>query len=435
MPFSPEFRKQLLDAAAALTPDQIASLSREDLAAIEAIRAEDTASAGVSFREFLSSLDFCDLALSPLVAAIADASDGVRPTTIGEAECQQPDGKLVDVRVRAAGARGKGGRAFTLVFAGWTRRASSTTRRASSTIGDLPRDVSARRARRAGLDRLDAHGSKASVCSRRCSRKNWGTHDQHSVVRGVGTRALNPTWDPDGEIEKELREDDPDNAEREIDAKPLTSGSQHFFSLEAIEAAAVNEKRPQRLERDPDALYGAGGDCAFKRNSSALAVVALRDARPSSRPSRSSSRLPGLPLKPEAVVDHFAPVLKDYGVAALTVDAHERADGGARARAPPALGGARRPRRSRATCFARKRCTRASVELPKHPRLARQLRDVVSKPQPGGGHAITSPKKADGSHGDLVSALVNAVWRAVHGAPVSLSALDKYRSKLPRTRV
>ena len=54
------------------------------------------------------------------------------------------------------------------------------------------------------------------------------------------------------------------------------------------------------------------------------------------------------------------------------------------------------------------------VALPPHPRLRQQLRDVVAKPMPGGGTQITSPHRVDGSHGDLVSALVNALWAAAH---------------------
>jgi hypothetical protein len=494
---------------------------RQETAAI----AERTAATGaerLSFRAFLESPDFCDLALSPLVAAIADASDGVRPTTIGEAECQQyfgcsldelpplarryvavqaggrggktsrllapkalhaawtadlptlrpgehavallvsseldlarqalafcrgyveaspvlsaalvgkpktnsltlrrPDGKLVDVRVRAAGARGKGGRAFTLVFAGLDE---------ACFFYDATGVVNDQEIYRAVAQRVVPDGqvwlvstpwlAGVGLLEEKLAR-DWGEHAQTLCVRGVGTRALNPTWDPDGTIEAALREDDPDNAEREIDAVPMAAGSQMFFALEAI-TAAVNEKRPQRLERDPAALYGAGGDCAFKRNSSALAVVALRDARYKLAALEELKPTPGLPLKPSAVVDHFAPVLKDYGVTALTVDAYERADV-ALELARHQLSAAHDPEKVESYIFARKALHEGRVELPKHPRFARQLRDVVSKPQPGGGLSITSPKKADGSHGDLVSAWVLAVWTAGHAQPVRVADPD-----------
>ncbi|HSN24961.1 MAG TPA: hypothetical protein VLT45_01715, partial [Kofleriaceae bacterium] len=62
--------------------------------------------------------------------------------------------------------------------------------------------------------------------------------------------------------------------------------------------------------------------------------------------------------------------------------------------------------------LTRKLLHEGKIEIPDHPRLIRQLKDVVAKPLPGGGIQISSPRKADGSHGDLVSAFVNAVWRA-----------------------
>jgi hypothetical protein len=49
------------------------------------------------------------------------------------------------------------------------------------------------------------------------------------------------------------------------------------------------------------------------------------------------------------------------------------------------------------------------LRLPNHPRLLAQLRAIVCQPLSGGGYRISSPRRA-GAHGDLVSALVNAIW-------------------------
>jgi hypothetical protein len=332
---------------------------------------------------------------------------------------RRPDGKLVDIRVRAAGARGKGGRAFTLVFAGLDE---------ACFFYDATGVVNDQEIFRAVAQRVVPDGQVWLVSTPWLAgvglleeklAHDWGEHAQTLCVRGVGTRALNPTWDPDGTIERALREDDPDNAEREIDARPLVAGSLHFFAVEALEAA-VKEHRPQRLERDPHALYGAGGDCAFKRNSSALAVVAhTADDRFPLAVLEELKPTAGVPLKPSAVVDHFAPVLKDYGGPPLTVDAHERAEV-ALELARHQLAVAHDPPKVDSYVAARKLFHEGKVELPKHPRLLRQLRDVVSKPQPGGGLTITSPRKADGSHGDLVSALVLALWAAARAQPLTV---------------
>ena len=49
------------------------------------------------------------------------------------------------------------------------------------------------------------------------------------------------------------------------------------------------------------------------------------------------------------------------------------------------------------------------IALPDDARLLREVKSVVSKPTTGGGLAISSPCVA-GSHGDLCSALVLAMW-------------------------
>jgi hypothetical protein len=50
--------------------------------------------------------------------------------------------------------------------------------------------------------------------------------------------------------------------------------------------------------------------------------------------------------------------------------------------------------------------------MPKHVRLRAQFNGITSKPAPGGGMSISSPTTPDGAHGDLVSAVVGAAWRA-----------------------
>jgi phage terminase large subunit-like protein len=71
------------------------------------------------------------------------------------------------------------------------------------------------------------------------------------------------------------------------------------------------------------------------------------------------------------------------------------------------------------------------LAMPVHPRLRQQLRDVVAKPMPGGGTQITSPQRPDGSHGDLVSALVNALWAATQ---TTESDTEVFRTKRSRPR-
>jgi hypothetical protein len=45
------------------------------------------------------------------------------------------------------------------------------------------------------------------------------------------------------------------------------------------------------------------------------------------------------------------------------------------------------------------------------PQLQRQLKEVTSRPTPGGGLTISSPHKPGGGHGDLLSGVVLALWQ------------------------
>lgn len=490
---------------------------RTEIAA--ALRAHEQATLDqLTFREFLESPEYCGLALSPMVAAIADASEGLTPTTITDAEClryfgcalaalppkarrivagqaggrggktsrllapkalhaaltvplptlgdnehavallvsselvfarqalgfcvgyvqrspamrgmlvgepgtdsltlRRADGRLVDVRVRAAGAKGKGGRAFTLVFCGMDEAAFFFD--ASGVVNDVE-------TYRACIQRIVPGGQLWMLSTpwvegvgklEEVLGTNWANHERALAFRGVGTRALNPSWDPTGEIEAELRYDDPENAEREIDATPLTAGTHHFLSREAIEAA-FHANLPQILPYRAECCYAAGGDTGFRKNSSALAIVEKvegteDDGRERFRLARLEERkpLPGLPLRPKAIVGEFADLMAGYHVLDLVVDAHELDDvaeallekGASVTMAPP-----------KAVAFVAFRTVlhEGRLELPENPRLRQQLRDVRAKPMPGGGTQITSPQRADGSHGDLVSGLVNAVWKAL----------------------
>lgn len=478
----------------------------------------------LSFRAFLESPDYCGLTLSPMVAAIVDASQGIRPTTIDDATAlryfgctldqlpaiarrvvavlaggrggktsrllapyalyaaltvplptlshgehavslivssevifarqalsfcagyveqspklramlvgapgadsltlRRPNGQLVDVRVRAAGARGKGGRAFTLVAACLDEAcffydASGVVNDQETYRAVIQRIVPGGQLWMVSTPWIEGVGKLEETLS-----GNWGTHLDALAVRGVGTRVLNPTWDPDGTIEAELRKD-PDNHTREIEARALTAGTSHFFSREAIDAA-FRAEQPQRLPFRQGFEYAAGGDTGFKKNSSALAIVekvpGTRDAGERIRLALLEERAPtpGVPLKPQAIAAEFADLMLGYQTRRLVVDAHER-DNVAPSLTAKGCSAASAPMKQAAYVALRAVLHDGRLDLPPNARLRQQLRDVMAKPMPGGGVNITSPVRPDGSHGDLVSALVNAAWGALHraGSPTS----------------
>jgi len=365
------------------------------------------------------ALSFCAgyVATSPVLRSALVGDPGADSITL-----RRPDGHLVDVRVRAAGAKGKGGRAFTLCFAGFDEYCFFYDDSGVVNDREIYRACSPRIVPGGQLWMVSTPWIEGVGVLEEELQSNWGTHDETLAVRGVGTRALNPHWDPTGEIEAKERRTDPDNADREIDAKPLTGGSHHYLSREAIEAA-FRDELPQRLPRVEERRYDVGGDTGFKKNSSAIAVVETIEAE-DAQPARLRLALleerkpsPGLPLQPKAVAREFAALVLAYGAREFVGDVHEIDDvrSAMNETTVEALVAPPPP-----VCFGalRDALHEGRLELPANPRLRAQLRAVLSRPLPGGGVQIVLPKSSDGSHGDLVSALARAVWRATQ-APSS----------------
>lgn len=249
--------------------------------------------------------------------------------------------------------------------------------------------------------------------------RNFGSHENALCVVAA-TRDINPTWDPTGEISADLIANDPDAYEREVLAIPLTAGTLHFFSAEAIKAA-VDKSMPHRLTKIRECTYSAGGDTAFKRNSSALAIVERLKERYRVACIEELKPTQTAPLSPAIVAQSFAKVMESFGCVSLVVDSHER-QAVAEELVKCKMGAMDAPNKVDSYLIARKMLHEGRLVLPDNPRLLMQLRNVMAKPTPGGGMTITSPRSADGSHGDLVSALVNACWLAERNGPVKLAS-------------
>lgn len=236
---------------------------------------------------------------------------------------------------------------------------------------------------------------------------------EHALVCIAGTRALNPTWDPTGEIERDLREQDPDAAAREIDAEPLAGGAGAFLDPAAI-TACVDKDLRLPLPKPAGTRTHFGSDLGFSSDCSAnvgtakvdgkLTVVCIQELRPKK----------GAPLRPKTVIDTFAETIELYGAREFVADVHYRES--AKEHLEPhgiqfvnAPGG--RDGKAEVYLLARKLIHEGRVRLPNHARLLSQLRSVVSRPMPGGGVSIETPRRF-GAHGDIASALVLSLWRA-----------------------
>lgn len=489
---------------------------REDIAAA-LDEHEASTTPPMSFREFLTSPEYCGQRPSPMVAAIVDASEGRRPTTISDEECERyfgcsldelpttprrticgqaggrggktsrllapkalhaawtvplptlmhnehavsliisselafarqalsfctgyveaspvlsralvgrpgkdrltlrrPDGKLVDVRVRAAGARGTGGRSFTLAGAFFDEAAFFYDE--SGVVNDKeiyracsPRVVPGGQLWMLSTPWIDGVGLLESKIA-----ENWGSHDEALCFRRVSTHALNPTFDPDGTIEAEERRDDPENWDREILAIPMVAGTMQFFSREALESM-FDASLPQITPPEPGMDCVAGGDTGFTQNSSALAIVQRLEQNDGESPplfrlNRIEERKPepGLPLIPKDVAHDFADIFVPYGTHEFVTDTHEITEV-SDALAEKGCTAILAPDPHDAFIAARTVIHEGRARAPFNARLRTQLRSVVSKPMPGGGKRIHIPRKKDGSHGDIATAYVRALWMA-----------------------
>lgn len=210
---------------------------------------------------------------------------------------------------------------------------------------------------------------------------------------------------------------DPTNAQREYGAQFLTVGVSLFFDAGAI-AQAASYPRPTELPPMRLDTAAAGADFGFVTDSSALAIAENDGALVhvsavlELRPERLTA------LKPSIVAARFAARTREYGCAGIVADGHYReamrehlaTHDIAFVSAPEGASG-----KLDTYTVVRTLLHEGRVRLPNDPRLLQQLREVTSRPTPGGGLQISSPRKA--GHGDLVSALVLAVYTASKLAP------------------
>lgn len=215
-----------------------------------------------------------------------------------------------------------------------------------------------------------------------------------------------------GLVERE-RLRDPDNAAREFEAEFMAAGSGAFFDPRIIDAA-IDPSRPLSLPHSPGMVASVAVDLAFESDASA-AVAIYRDGSGFTvadllelRPAKGS------PLTPSAVVGAFASFAKARGAFNVASDVHYRQAAIEYLQAAGLgfrdLPGGQSGKVAQYT-IARSLLNDGRVRLPPHPRLIAQLKAIVSKPTPGGGLSISSPRQG-GSHGDIASAFVGALYMA-----------------------
>jgi hypothetical protein len=162
-------------------------------------------------------------------------------------------------------------------------------------------------------------------------------------------------------------------------------------------------------------------DLAFTTNSSTLVVAA--------EPETGSGKFvicdwlelqpqPGAPLKPSEVARVFARCLRSHAIDLVLSDIHYLESLRENLAAfrigvaplPTGLEGKFEMFSSTRTALHESR-----LALPNDRRMLEQLKSVTSRANSGGSFSILQPKRRDGSHGDIASALVGAVWALEYG--------------------
>jgi hypothetical protein len=236
----------------------------------------------------------------------------------------------------------------------------------------------------------------------------WKKRPTDTLVAHAPTLLLHDSELTRGIVAREEARD-PDNAAREYGARFMTSGTTVFFEAATVDAALTYEP----FVVSPGDIVAAGGDFGFRSDSSALVMVAKRGDDLHVFDGAEERPELDVPLKPSRTVAAFANTVAGRCLYVMA-DQHYREaiaehldeHGLIFAPAPTVP----------ADTYVRARMLLRDLRLHIHPlpfreRLVQQMREVQGKPTSGGGMSIVHPRWSKGGHGDIVSALVLAVWQ------------------------
>lgn len=242
----------------------------------------------------------------------------------------------------------------------------------------------------------------------------WSTLDEHHKMFEAGNDEsqevfFGATWDLNPtitEADTHKLERDKVSRDREYGAIPMSSDETKFFAAAFIEAA----RKPKYWATRGDRC--GGGDFAFKRNSSAMVVLDKNEGERLTLLA-AEERVPGVkPLVPSKTITDLVSIAAAHGCQGVACDLHyfesvrEVTDS-----LTLALLSFPNDNEGIAQAYVRARVLLADglLDLSAAPDiLIEQLKETTSKPTVT-GLTITNPIK-EGRHGDIVSALVCAIW-------------------------
>lgn len=362
-----------------------------------------------------------------IVKGIVHRSPTLKASLVGETKTtltiRRPDNKLVRIEVGVANRGGQDARGYTLVFCGMDESSFFRSDDGYTVTDQDLFDAAIQRVVPGGqLWMVSTPWVEGAGILESFIASDWGRHKDALVAARVGTRTLNPTWDPDGSIEAAMRStaSGNDNADREILAIPLQKGSKAFFDPALIKAA-----RLRLTPSKPVAEKGAGIDLGHTKDASALAIAqrhidgyfsvidlleikSSADQRPTDTYKLFAQRLKRNAITSVMADSHYKETLKEV----LSDNRVSFMD------APP-------PDQvyiATRTLLQEGRLNLGSLSIQQQEELEDQLVTIMSKPMDGGKLKISAPRRklsdimdgkaSGGSHADTVSALVLALWRA-----------------------
>jgi hypothetical protein len=359
-----------------------------------------------------------------MVKGYIEASPILRSALVGEPTgesltLRRPDGILVDIQVIVADKGGQSARSKSLVFCGvdeacFLSGAGSAVNDEDICAAARPRLVPGAQIWLVSTPNVEGEGVLENLIT-----TDWGKHTNALVAARVGTRMLNPTWDPDHAIERaeRARPGGNLNADREILAIPFPRGTSSYFPADAVAAACIRMAPETRVQE-----FGAGADLGHGHDFSALSIAARYadgkfalhlaleipsgpDQKPSATYETFATTLNAHGCQSVGADNHYAAtfreVLDTRGIAFVNAAAKDRVYDGVR------------------TLLVEGRLALGSLEETERENVAEQLLSIVGKRLSGGRTQISAPRRKvsdmgiamSGGHCDSVSALTLSLWR------------------------
>jgi hypothetical protein len=369
--------------------------------------------------------------------AVRDIEKLIEAETSESITLRRPDGHVVEIVCLPASRGGSSLRGRSLVFAGLDEAAFFRDSDFQINDVELFKAVAPRVVAGGQVVIASTPWAEAGLLHE-LHERNHG-HPVDALAAHAPTLLLRNDEHTRSLVERET-ERDRENADREFGARPMAAGTAQFFDVRALKACADDDL--------PIVVHGTGGalglDTAFRKDASASVVArrATTDGVITIAEALELKPPPGGRLVPSEALRTLLACGSRHGCTVVCTDSHyietvREAARGTKMTLKEAPGG--QEGKIAAYTVARREIHEGRLRVPaSQKRLLAQLAQVVSKPTPGGGLSITSPRRA-GAHGDIASAFVLAVWAAAYGAnrdtDMSLITISDPRGSVGSARV